>query len=324
VQVVVRKKKERYMTSKPLSALHVVGVRYRCSQPAGGDDRSLDAYTASGVYGSADVPFYVVEPRFPEKWRSSVEPEDIGLLNGLIAHEVVEARRRRRAFLMTGGDCTHSTGVLGGLQDVYGPGARIGLVWFDAHGDFNTPNTSLTGHLGGMPVAVCAGLAWPRWRERSHIAAPVPTDRILLVDVRNLDPAEEQLIRATSASVAAPAPGFPGRDLQQAVADLAGRCDLLYLHVDSDILDAAWVPNHRTREPNGPDLAQVQVAIDTVMATGKVMAFAVVSVYGEGEGSQISVASGIALIRSGLESWRQHGVPRLASSSSENKEVDHA
>jgi arginase len=177
-----------------------------------------------------------------------------------------------------------------------------------------------------MPVAVCAGLAWPRWRERAHIAAPVPTDRILLVDVRNLDPAEEQLIRATSATVAAPAPGFPGRDLRQAVTELAARCDVLYLHVDSDILDAAWVPNHRTREPNGPDLAQVQDAIDVVMATGKVVAFAVVSVYGEGEGSQRSVASGIALVRNGLKSWRQHGLPRLvrSKSSSESEEVDHA
>jgi arginase len=171
---------------------------------------------------------------------------------------------------------------------------------------------------------VCAGLAWPLWRERAHIAAPLPTDRILLVDVRNLDPAEEQLIRATSATVAAPAPGFPGRDLQAAVTDLAGRCDALYLHIDSDILDAALVPNHRTREPNGPDLAQVEAAIETVMATGKVVAFAVVSVYGEGEGSQTSVASGISLIRSGLESWRQHGAPKLSDSRSKKKENKHA
>ncbi len=312
------------MSPEPLSALHVIGVRYRRSELAEGDDRSLDAYAASGVYGSAGVPFWAVEPRFPERWRSSVEDEDLGLLCGVIAHEVVEAERRGRAILMTGGDCTHSTGVLGGLQDAYGPGARIGLVWFDAHGDFNTPNTTLSGHMGGMPVAVCAGLAWPRWREHAHIAAPVPTDRILLVDVRNLDPAEEQLIRATGATIAAPAPGFPGRDLQRAVTDLAGCCDMLYLHIDSDILDAAWVPNHRTREPGGPDMTQVLSAIETVMATGKVVALAVVSVYGEGEGSQRSVASGIELIRSGLESWRRYGAPTLANSRFYPKEAEHA
>jgi arginase len=55
-------------------------------------------------------------------------------------------------------------------------------------------------------------------------------------------------------------------------------------------------------------MQQVHAAIDTVMATGKVAAFAVVSVYGEGEGSPVSVASGIELIRGGLESWRRYGM----------------
>ena len=52
--------------------------------------------------------------------------------------------------------------------------AQVGVLWFDAHGDFNTPRTTLSGMLGGMPVAVCAGLAHPRWRERSYIVAPLP------------------------------------------------------------------------------------------------------------------------------------------------------
>jgi arginase len=182
-------------------------------------------------------------------------------------------------------------------------------VWFDAHGDCNTPKTTRSGMLGGMPVAVCAGLAYPTWRERSHIISPLPTDRILMVDVRNLDPEEEQLIRATDITIAAAATGFPGLDLASAVADLAARCDLLYLHIDSDILDASLVPNHGTREPNGPSMAQVQAAIEMVMATGKVAALAVVSVYGEGDGSAISVASGIELIGSALSAWRRYGLP---------------
>src|SRR5215211_7684618 len=109
-----------------------------------------------------------------------------------------------------------------------------------------------------------------------HLRRP---HRILMVDVRNLDPEEEQLIRATDITIAAVADGFLGADLANSVADLAARCDLLYLHIDSDILDASLVPNHGTREPNGPSMAQVQIAIETVMATGKVAALAVVSVF---------------------------------------------
>ena len=297
------------MSVEPLSGLTVIGVRYRGSRPAQGDERALDAYAASGVYQRAQAPVDVIEPTFPEGRREEEEADNIGLLGGAIADVVASARRQGKAVLMTGGDCTHVSGVLGGLQDAHGPAARIGLVWFDAHGDFNTPKTTLTGSLGGMPVAVCAGLAHPRWREGSHIAAPLPTDRIVMVDVRNLDEAEEQLIRATDIVIAAPAPGYPGEDLQRSVVDLAARCDMLYLHIDADILDESLVPNHGTREPNGPDMKQVQAAIETVMATQKVVAFAVVSVYGEGEGSEVSVASGKQLIAAGLEAWRRYGLP---------------
>jgi arginase len=297
------------MPTQPLSALQIIGIRYRGSRPAKGDERALDAYAASGVYQQAQVPVDISEPALPEQMRADEETDNLGLLGGIIATEVAQARRAGRAVLMSGGDCTHITGVVGGLQDAYSPAARIGLVWFDAHGDFNTPKTTRSGMLGGMPVAVCAGLAYPGWRERSHIVAPLPTDRILMVDVRNLDPAEEQLIRATDIVIAAAAPGYPGEDLSRAVAGLAKRCDLLYLHIDSDILDESLVPNHATREPNGPSMQQVHAAIDTVMATGKVAALAVVSVYGEGVGSAVSVASGIELIRGSLQSWRRYGLP---------------
>ncbi|MFN2167880.1 MAG: arginase family protein [Anaerolineae bacterium] len=300
------------MAATNLHALQVIGVRYRGTSLAEGDERSLDAFGASGVYDRAGVPVEIFEPRLEEKASGGDEAEGLGRLGGIIASTVASARRQGKGILLSGGDCTHCTGVVGGLQDCHGAAARIGLVWFDAHGDFNTPNTTLSGYLGGMPVAVCAGLAWPRWREGSHIGAPLPTDRILLVDLRNLDPAEEQLIRATGATIAAPAPGFPGEDLAQAVADLSRRCDMIYLHIDSDILDESLVPSHGTREPNGPDLDQVLAAIETVMTTGKVVAYAVVSVYGEGEGSEVTQDSGIKLIGGGLESWRRHGMPELA------------
>jgi len=296
-------------THQPLSMLNVVTVRYQGSRVAQRDSRSLDAYSAADVYSAANVPVTVIEPRFPELRRSSNEPENLGTLGGEIAEAVASGRYAGHGVLMTGGDCSHITGVVGGLQDAHGPEAKIGLVWFDAHGDFNTPKTSISGMLGGMPVAVAAGLGYANWRIGSHIAAPLPTERILMVDVRNLDPLEEQLIRATEVTIAAPAPGFPGEALATAVNTLAAQCDYLYLHIDSDILDESLVPNHGTKEPNGPNMAQVLAAVETVMATGKVAALAVVSVYGEGEGHEQGIASGIELIRGSLAAWQRHGLP---------------
>ncbi len=298
----------------PLTALHVIGVRYHNSELDVGDARSLDAYLQHDVYTAAGVPHTYVEPRINDTERTDDEPANLGLIGGAIAAEVAAGRRAGAAILMTGGNCCHITGVVGGLQAAHGVDARIGLVWFDAHGDFNTPKTTRSGMLGGMPVAVAAGLALPQWRIASGIVAPLPTERILMVDVRNLDPAEEQLIRATDVQIARVALGFKGDlDLAEAVAALAAQVDVIYFHIDSDILDLSLVPNHGTGEPDGPDMTQVCAAIDTVMATGKVGAYAVVSVYGQAtEGTQhaasVSIASGIALIRHGIVAWRAAGM----------------
>ncbi len=168
--------------------------------------------------------------------------------------------------------------------------------------------TDNLGLLGGMPVAVCAGLTYPRWRELSHIVAPLPTDRIVMVDARNLDAPEEQLIRATDITIARVAEGRPGDvALETAVTDLAARVDLIYCHIDSDILDESYTPNHWTKEPDGPNMAQVQAAMDTVFATGKVGVFAVVSVFGGGAGEEIALQSGIDLMGHGLERWAKYG-----------------
>jgi arginase len=294
--------------TKPISKFQVIGVRYLTARYVPDPGVPLNTYAENNIYALDNTTFEVVEPLFPDEQRSGDEIVDLGILGGLIADEVAAARAGGDAVVMTGGNCCHITGVVGGLQDAHGPEAKIGLVWFDAHGDYNTAKTSISGMLGGMPVAVAAGLTHPEWRIGSHIVAPLPTERIILVDVRNLDPAEEQLIRATDTVIAAPAPGFPGEDLTTAVNDLAEKVDLIYLHIDSDILDEAYTPNHGTKEPNGPDMDQVQAAIETVMATGKVAAYAVVSVFGKGEGADIMVNSGMELIRGGLENWKKYGM----------------
>ena len=297
------------MASLAERGLNVVGVRYRGSTPSAGDERSVDFYREAGVYGALEEDATFIDPAFPEDQRTESPTENLGIIGGEIASAVSNGISSGRGTVMVGGDCAHITGVLGGWQDALGPTVRIGLVWFDAHGDFNTSRTSLSGMLGGMPVAVAAGLDFPEWREASHIASPLPTDRILMVDVRNLDPAEDQLVRATSIGIAASASGFPGADLKTSVEDLASRCDYLYLHIDSDILDASLVPNHGTQEPNGPDIAQVAEAIDIVMATGKVVSLALVSVSGDGEGADVTRASAAEMLRAGIDSWKRHGIP---------------
>lgn len=224
----------------------------------------------------------------------------LALQGGRIAEAVASGARAGLPVLVVGGNCTCLPGVLGGLQQAFGPATRIGLVWFDAHGDFNTPQTTLSGMLGGMPVAVSAGLCYPEWREGSQQLAPLPTDRIVMVDVRNLDPDEERLIRWTGVAVVP----IERDQVAAAARRLAEKTDLIYLHVDADVLDAALVPTHRTREPNGPDIARTVEAIRAVVETGKVRAVGLVSVYAEGEGGETTLRSASELLRGSLRAWR--------------------
>jgi arginase len=272
----------------------VIAVRYRNATPCQGDERSVDALLASGVLDVRGVRPQVFTPVLDSTDVTDDIPTNIGKFCRKIANDVARARRSGQRVIMIGGDCTHVTGMYAGLTHAHGPNARIGLVWFDAHGDFNTQHTTLSGMLGGMPVAVCAGLTWPQWREHAGIRDILPTNRIVMVDVRNLDPAEETLIRATDVTVV-PCQSQP---LREAMQRLVATCDYIYLHIDEDILDQRYVPNHGTAEPNGPSMDDVKHAVSVVAAVAgeKLIAQALVSVYNVGEGAAISVASGIELL----------------------------
>jgi arginase len=228
---------------------------------------------------------------------------NLGRFNALVADATKAAIDHERRPVLMGGTCSHLIGMIAGLQQAYGATARIGLVWFDAHGDFNTPRTTHSGMLGGMPVAVSAGLCHAPWREIAGQVVPLPTDRIVFVDVRNLDPEEADLIHATDATIARFGADGSISEIRAAAARLAGQVDHIYLHIDSDVLDRSLQPNHPTAEPNGPDLATTNAAIAAVVATGKVRAYGVVSINPDGPEGEISLASGSELIRQGLAAW---------------------
>ena len=177
---------------------------------------------------------------------------NLGRYNALVAKAVVDGLAGGSHPLLAGGTCGHLIGMLAGLQVRFGPAPRIGLIWLDAHGDFNTPRTSISGMLGGMPVAVSAGLCLAPWRELAGMTSPLPTDRILLVDVRNLDPDEAELIKATDANIVKFGPLLSTDAITSGIHRLADRVDHLYLHVDADILDPRC--NRTTRPRNPMDL----------------------------------------------------------------------
>jgi arginase len=270
---------------------------------------AADAYAAAGLLdelaGNGVMVTGSARPVLDSAEVTSDPVTNLGRYNALVAEAVASGVAAGARPLLLGGTCNHLIGMMAGLQRGYGPTSRTGLVWFDAHGDFNTPRTTHSGMLGGMPVAVAAGLCHGPWRELAGQTVPLPTDRIVMVDVRNLDPEEATLIAATDVTVTRFGEDGGTDGIAAAVEGLASRVDHLYLHVDADVLDASEQPNHPTAEPNGPSLAATNAALGRVMATGLVRAFGVVSVNPTGPDGAISLRSAVALLRAGIAAWAE-------------------
>lgn len=280
-------------------SIHVVEVRYRHEELVRGPIHEADLYRESGIFESSGNPVSYSAPVLRDDSYETDPVGTLGTIGGQIADEVAQGLKQGKRVILAGGNCNSLPAMIGGLQSGLGSTQRIGLVWFDAHGDFNTPKTTLSGMLGGMPVAVSAGLCYGDWRMASRQDVPLPADRIIMVDVRNLDPDEAKLIGATDVTIVPAA----GNDLEQAVKELAGRVDSIYLHIDLDILDESYVPTHRTKEPNGPDVETTLAAMKTVIDTGKVSAIGMVSVYPNGDGGEIAVRAASDLLRESAQHW---------------------
>ena len=146
---------------------------------------------------------------------------------------IVASARARGAFPLTlAGNCITSVGTLGGL----GAGT-VGVLWFDAHGDFNTPESTVGGFLDGMALATAVGRCWTTLAATVPGFSPVAERNVVLVGGRDLDPAEAELLAASDVTHIV-APDVSTR-LDDALDELAGQVDELYVHVDLDVLDAS-------------------------------------------------------------------------------------
>ncbi len=261
-----------------------------------------ELFREAGIYSSVDGEVTFSQARIDLEETNEADPvADVALLGGRIAKEVAGGVRAGKKVMMIGGNCTCVPGMIGGLQQGLGPMTKIGLVWIDAHGDFNTPKTSSDGLLGGMPVATVAGFCLPAWRKGAGIEVPLTTDQIVMVDVRQLFDKEAVLVESSDITIV----GLDSPELGPAVDRLAAETDLLYVHIDLDILDRELIPAHMAQEPGGPNVEQTVAALDRIFATGHVDAFALVSLYAFLPEGDKSVDVSIAILRPAIERWTQ-------------------
>ncbi|PYQ01560.1 MAG: hypothetical protein DMF82_18980 [Acidobacteria bacterium] len=216
----------------------------------------------------------------PEEKKAYGEWNRLGLANGQLAR-IVAAEVKEGGFpvgLLA--NCSSIMGMLGGLQRS-GPSPRtlrVGLVFIDAHGDFNTPETTLSGMLGGMPVAISAGLCLTRLRLKSGLDPALPERHIVLAAARDLDPLEQDLLdrsaveRLSVEDIKTRSPSIAAQ-----MKRLAGLTDLIYVHVDMDVLDPPEVRGHPLTVPGGPTSLELAAALTEMFRSPKAAAFGVAS-----------------------------------------------
>ena len=215
----------------------------------------------------------------PEQERQYGEWNRMALANANFAERVRETLQDNMITVGLEANCNDLLGMLAGLKyDSEGNARRVGLVFFDSHGDFNTPETTLSGMLGGMPVAVAAGHALHNLRKTAGLEEPLPMSDIVWGGVRDLDPLEAARFGEHDAqqfSVSDIRELSP--NLRARIDALAERVDLIYVHVDMDVLDPAEVPGHGLTVPNGPTSTDLAEAIALMFRNPKTVALGIAS-----------------------------------------------
>jgi arginase len=184
----------------------------------------------------------------------AAHPDPIVAVNRALA-EVIRANPGATPIIFAA-ECVTALGALKGLEH-----HQPAILWYDAHGDFNTWATTPSGFLGGMPVAALVG------RDNEALMAGVglmPFDErdVIITDARDLDPEEGENLRASGLMhlpdvnelLTAPLPGKP-----------------LYVHVDLDVVDPTEMPAHTYPAPGGPTTDQVAATLRRVMRDARVV-----------------------------------------------------
>jgi arginase len=182
-----------------------------------------------------------------------------GVVLAALAGHVEAAARDGERPVTLGGDCCQPIAVMAGLARA---GIRPLLLWLDAHGDFNTHETTVSGFVGGMPLAMLTGHGRLDLLDAIGLA-PIPERDVVLTDARNLDPREAELLAASAITRVA--------SIDDAIAMLPPDRPV-YVHVDVDVVDGEELPKTPFPEPGGPSKADVSRVLADLRDTRDVVA----------------------------------------------------
>lgn len=223
------------------------------------------------------------------------------------ASRVATARANGGFPVVLGGNCSCCVATTASAGDM----ATGGVVWFDAHADAHTPDTTSSGFLEGMPVSVLTGRCWSTMAASIPGFTPLPDGRMMLVGTRSMEDAERDLLAESGIPVVPPTGLADGADeLDEALGRLVNLVDHVHLHVDLDVIDLSDGRANEYAAEGGPSLPELHSAIRAVGSTCPVTSVSLTSYNPEVDDDGRALRAGLGLFGTLVEVAVENADPR--------------
>ncbi|MEB2281808.1 arginase [Lysinibacillus xylanilyticus] len=257
----------------------IIGVPTDYGQTRRGVDMGPSAIRYAGVVERLEAIGHIVHDqgdiRVSQKQEGTIVDklllnlEEVIDVSTSLAKSVNEAIEQKEFPLVLGGDHSIAIGTLAGLGEHY---KNLGVIWFDAHADLNTPETTPSGNIHGMPLAVSIGLGHERLVKIRNNVPKIKPENVIIIGARSVDPGERELISQQGIKVYTMHEidrlGMT-RVMEDALGYLRERnVDGLHLSLDLDGLDPLYTPGVGTPVPGGITYRESHLAMEMLQESG--------------------------------------------------------
>ena len=199
-----------------------------------------------------------------------------------LAQVVLHAYEQGKTPLVLGGDHSIAVGTVSGMAEAFRRHhKKLGLLWFDAHADFNTPETSPSGNVHGMPLASIMGYGPHQLTHLFGFSPKVPPERVALIGIREVDKEERELVKKSGIRV------FTMKDIDrrgigtvmdEAISLVSRDADGFSVTLDADFLDPYDSPGVATPVRGGADYREAHLAMEMIADTKKLASFEITEI----------------------------------------------
>jgi arginase len=199
-----------------------------------------------------------------------------------LANLVLEVRQSGSTPLVLGGDHSIAAGTISGVSESFRrEGKKIGLMWFDAHADFNTPEISPSGNVHGMPMAAIMGYGSVELTHIFGFSPKIQPQHAVQIGIREVDPEERQLVKKSGVRVFTMKEidrrGI-GAVMDEALSIVTKGTDGFAVTLDADFLDPYESPGVATPVRGGADYREAHLAMEMIADTNKMVSFEITEI----------------------------------------------